>query len=50
MPEPLTTPKEVREAVRERYAAAAEQAAGSGASCCGPAEGSCCGASAPGER
>ncbi|MBA3838713.1 MAG: ATP-binding protein [Thermoleophilaceae bacterium] len=40
--EPLTSPKEVREAVRERYAAAAEQAAGSGASCCGSAEGSCC--------
>jgi SAM-dependent methyltransferase len=41
MPEQLTLPEEVREAVRERYAAAAGQATAGGASCCGPAEGSC---------
>ena len=38
--------EEVREAVRARYAAAAEQATGgANASCCGPSEGSCGGAS-----
>ncbi len=50
MPEQLTSPEEVREAVRERYAAAAEQAVDGRASCCGPAEGSCCGTSAVGDE
>ena len=36
----------IRAAVRERYAAAAEQATGGGASRCGPTEGSCCATSA----
>jgi SAM-dependent methyltransferase len=46
MPQELTSPEEVRRAVRERYAAAAEQAISGRASCCGPAEGSSCGTSA----
>jgi len=50
MSEQLTSHEELREAVRERYAAAAEQAARGGASCCGPAEGSCCGTSALAEE
>ncbi|MDQ3676150.1 MAG: arsenite methyltransferase [Actinomycetota bacterium] len=50
MAEQLTSPEEIKEAVRERYAAAADQAAGDRASCCAPAEGSCCGTSALAEQ
>jgi arsenite methyltransferase len=45
MAEQLTSPEEIREAVRERYAAAAEQAARGSASCCDPPDGSGCGTS-----
>jgi arsenite methyltransferase len=51
MAEQLTTTDEIREVVRERYAAAAKAAATGSASCCGPAESSCgCGTSAVVER
>jgi len=48
--DPLTA-VDIREAVRERYAAAAEQATGGAdASCCAPGEGSCGGTSALAEE
>jgi arsenite methyltransferase len=46
MAEQLTTKTEIREAVRERYAEAANEASSGQASCCGPEDSSCgCGAS-----
>jgi arsenite methyltransferase len=41
MAEQLTGPDHVREAVRERYAEAAQEAHSGKASCCGPADASC---------
>ncbi len=47
MAEQLTTPDEIRELVRERYAEAAKTATSGSASCCGPTDSSCgCGTSA----
>ena len=48
---PTRTTEDIREAVRERYAEAAEAASAGAAGCCGPGESSCgCGANALAER